>query len=293
MKKQKVAPDPNEHISYEELEERIKGIEGVECISTIKTQKNKFNNSKEKVYNFYKIKQGKGKISVLLSGNVHGYEISGSHALIEFMKNHSKEYLEDFTFTVFPCVNPFGFDNMVHETWQLSEKTGLPMNLNREFKKETTSEEVNLIKSHLQSTPYHLHLDLHESWSTYVAIDPNLDFSGRSPDDFFVYEYCSDPSKRIGHRIVEEVRKAGISICDWELIGNDVNHGGLVYYPEDCKSPWYAEGSSFDGFTFSLGTPNTFTIETALFEDLKDRVKADIISIKTALEEVRKRETTL
>ncbi|HYD03208.1 MAG TPA: M14 family zinc carboxypeptidase [Alphaproteobacteria bacterium] len=292
MRKQ--VPDISEHISYHELAQRITQIPGSESIGYFYTEINPINTVVEK-FHLYKITKGKG-IPVLLSGSVHGYEVAGAHSILRFFKRHAEKYLDKFEFTAFPCVNPWGFDKMVHENWQYYPETKigsklnkdsdikLGLNLNREWKDNSKSVEVNLIKPHLKS--YEIHLDLHEVWSTYVA--PNeQDSSAPSPDEFFLWENCPDKNLRFGKNIIDSVEKNGIKVCKWDTILEDINTGGVIYLPEGCLSS-YAAGN-FEAYTQGRHTPQSFTIETPLFEDLEYRIKANIITIETALEEILKR----
>ncbi|HEY9702453.1 MAG TPA: succinylglutamate desuccinylase/aspartoacylase family protein [Allocoleopsis sp.] len=284
MVKAKYVPDISEHISYYELEKRIQQIEGHENIGHFRTEINPLNSKIEK-FNMYKIVQGKG-IPVLISGGVHGYEVSGVHSIIEFFKKYSKEYTDKFQITAFPCVNPWGFDKMIHENWQYQNDTKMGLNLNREFKEESEGVEINIIKPHLKN--YEIHLDLHETWSTYTD-DRDKEINDLSPDEFFLWETCLDKNKRFGNKIIDAVKKNNIKVCTWPTIYSDINIGGVISYPEGCGTECYAKGTSFDAYTNGKHTPQSFTIETPLFENLEYRVKANIITIETSLNELLKR----
>ena len=66
-------------------------------------------NSSEQ-FPLYQIKRGEGR-KILLSGVVHGDEPAGIYAILSFFENYIHEYENDFEFTAFPCVNPWGFQN--------------------------------------------------------------------------------------------------------------------------------------------------------------------------------------
>jgi hypothetical protein len=160
------------------------------------------------------------------------------------------------------------------------------LNLNREFKENSEAIEINLIKPHLES--YVVHLDLHETWSTYTDKRDQA-LNEISPDEFFLWETCENKNLRFGNKIIEAVEKKGISICKWDKIYDDINVNGVISYPEDCGTECYAKGTSFDAYINGKHTPQSFTIETPLFEDLEYRVKANIETIKTSLNEIWKR----
>ena len=107
---------------------------------------------------------------------------------------------------------------------------------------------------------------------------------GEDPNEFFMWEICKDKEQRVGATIIQRVRAAGLPICTWPKIFNEVNTEGVIAYPEAIATPCYAQGTSFDAYSERMLTEHSFTIETSREWPLEKRVLADIISITTMLE---------
>ena len=248
-------------MSYEDVSKQIKDIPGSRLIGYCPEK-------------FYKITQGQGDKHVLLSGSVHGDEPAGTHAIIDFFNNHAQPYLDDFTFTAFPCVNPYGFEHF-------TRGNANNVNLNREFKKESEQKEIQIILPQLKE--YIFAMDLHETWPEASRTEgPEPD--GEDPSEFYFWELCKDKSMRVGKDILRAVEKEGIETCKWDTIYDDNNNGGVIWYPEDCNTPCYALDSVFDSYLEKHHTNQSFTIETARGWPLEKRIKAMIISITTVLD---------
>lgn len=271
---------------YASLEEEIASLEGASVIGTVHT--------KDKDYPFYRVRRGRGKRKVLLSGCVHGNEQSGAYAILAFFRGPVEAYLDEFEFTAYTCVNSFGFEHYILEggdgpdNYTRYDSDGL--NINREFYAESQCQEARLILDSLDER-YLFTMDFHESEPDE---EENLNGvegepQGLVPGEFYLYEVCEDISKRIGHRIVENVKKAGIEVCTWPNIMGDVNSGGAIYYPEGCGAACYASGTTFDGYLAGNHTDHAFAIEVMRGWPLEKRVRADLISLTTALDEELKR----
>lgn len=265
---------------YASLEEEIASLEGASIIGTIHTL--------ERDYPFYQVRQGKGKKKVILGGCVHGDEHSGVHAILAFFKGPAAAYLDSFEFIAYLCINPFGFEHDKREN-------GDDMNINREFKEGTACQEALLIMSSLESLAerYAFAMDFHETsadptLNTFTAEDVD-EPQGQIPGEFFLWETCPDKQKRLGALIVENIERAGLAVCKWPKIFEDTNSGGAIYYPEGCGTPCYASGGTLDGYMASRWAGQAFTIETVLEWPLEDRIRADLISLTTALDEELKR----
>ena len=48
---------------------------------------------------------------VFLSAGIHGNEPAGVYALLDFLEGEITPYLPLFQCTIFPCLNPWGFEN--------------------------------------------------------------------------------------------------------------------------------------------------------------------------------------
>jgi len=224
-------------------------------------------------YPLYQIKRGRGK-NVLISGGVHGDEPAGVYAILQFLKKGIQKYEDKFAFTIIPCVNPYGF---VHFTRLNAQK----LNINREFKSDACAEETRLIIASLESE-YEFTMDFHETWPepTFEIDEP----AEEHPSAFYLWEICDDKTLRVGHDVVKNIERRGLSVCKWPRIYGDTNHGGVIWYPEGCGTPCYAAGTSFDTYLHANHTKQAFTIETPRGWKLEDRILAHSTSLETVLE---------
>ncbi|MBW2967337.1 succinylglutamate desuccinylase/aspartoacylase family protein [Candidatus Woesearchaeota archaeon] len=251
----------------------------------------------------YKVTAGNGPKHILLSGGIHGDEIAGPHAVIKFLKTRAHLH-KGFTFHAYPCINPTAYNK------QRDNSRG--QNINRKFYRGTDCQEAEIVIPTLGR--YRAGLDFHESgWSKdqtntfyvekkyrkltweevnrYNATPTHFDREGRPtqykdpaifrvPHEFYIYESCPDKSLRIGHRIISNMQ---VPICTWDVIADEMNRDGVVWYPEACTNEEYVELTSFESFLNLHHTEQSFTLETPLQWPLEMRVQAHIAALETAL----------
>jgi len=230
--------------------------------------------SADERYPLYQIQRGRGK-KVLISAGVHGDEPAGVHAILRFLKEEIQKYEDRFAFTIFPCVNPYGF---VKST----KRNAQDLNINRQFKTGSAAEEVNLIMAQLEKDGYEFTMDLHETGPD-SFMDPD-EPSEEHPSEFYLWETCEDKELRVGHEIVKNIEKMGLPVCKWPTIYDDINNGGVIWYPENCGTAIYAAGTTFEAYLHTHHTKQAFTIETPSGWKLKDRILAHIVSLRKVLE---------
>jgi protein MpaA len=107
-------------------------------------------------YPLIKIVIGQGNPRrILISGGIHGDEPAGVETLCAFLENKLyKDFLDDWEFTILPCINPSGFEAGTRNNQD-------DIDLNRMFKEATVPQEVDFVKTVLDQ-PYDLDLELHE-----------------------------------------------------------------------------------------------------------------------------------
>jgi len=211
--------------------------------------------------------------TVLISGGVHGDEPAGVHAALRFLADGQREFKDVLQFVVFPCVNPSGFD-----AGTLGTKSGA--NLNRLFGTGSTQPEVRAIEDWLRvhARRFHMTFDLHEIRPDYVGegfVEED------NPRAAYLYETVTDDSDRIGRLMIDALPPD--RVCDWPTIYNDINQAGVISYPEACRNPIYARGTSFEGFLSKRYTGHAFTLETPTGWILSDRVDTHVTFLKVAL----------
>jgi murein peptide amidase A len=211
---------------------------------------------------------------LLLSGGVHGDEPAGVAAIFHFLRDFLPVYSERANFVVLPCVNPTGFVAGTANSYQ-------GMNLNREFSDRGVAEVKHVMKW-LGANPrrYCMTFDFHEipqQWEGegFVAAD--------NPKGCYLYETQQDHRLRIGRRMTDAVSEY-VAVCDWSSIYGDVNDHGVVWYPEACRNPIYAQGTSFDSYLQRRYTDHSFTTETPTIWPLRERAATHLVWLMTAID---------
>ena len=212
---------------------------------------------------------------VLISSGVHGEEPAGVYTLLRFLEDGILDFLGDYRFLIFPCINPFGF-----EYGYRFNPDGI--DVNRQFKHDTDCHEAAKVMRILSrlARRFAFTVDLHET-------DPNWADEGfpasDNPETFYMWETCADKSIRIGDKVIDEVKKTA-EVCDWAKIYEDTNHGGVIWYPEGCGNPVYAQGTTLDAYLNANYTPQSFTLETPCGWEMDRRVAVNLAAVRTILE---------
>lgn len=230
---------------------------------------------KGSTYDMFMVTAGKGKHNVLISGSIHGNEISGAYSVVDFLEKHACKYLDDFTFYAYPCINPFGLE------W---DKRGNPANknINREFKEGTNCLEALAVMDSLKHGPerYRFTMDFHECM-------PSPDKECNISHEFFLWESCRNKKLRLGRKIIEAVEKK-FPVCRWDKILGDIADNGVISYPE-AMNPNSEFSATFENYLWANYTAQAFTIEVPQMWNIENRIDAHITALCTALDECLKR----
>jgi len=215
--------------------------------------------------------------SVFFSAGVHGDEPAAVYALLEFLEKEVYNYLSDFSFVAFPCLNPSGFELDTRENLNKTD-------LNRHMKSTTSVQEDKLLIRFLAKNPrrYLFSVDVHED----PTDKPGGDFDIRkNPRKFYLYE--SSPTRRLkrGHKILLELKKLNIPICKRKEIYGDKNENGLIWTPK-VHNPDYATEKSIQNYMQKY-TSHSFTSETPTCWPLEKCIEVHLKMLSVALEEFR------
>ena len=93
---------------------------------------------------------------VLITGGVHGDEPAGVEAVLQFLARDNAVLLKQFSFTIIPCINPYGY---VHDT----RETCNGVDINRAFETDNIVE-VAIVKKTLGQTQFSFAIDFHEDY---------------------------------------------------------------------------------------------------------------------------------
>ncbi len=176
------------------------------------------------------------KKTILITGGVHGYETSGVHGALGFLKEAASKYANQFHFVCAPCISPWAYETI--NRWNPNA-----IDPNRSFYNDSPAEECQLflkILAELKINPY-AHFDLHETTDTDNSVfRPALEkrdgvtheFS-EIPDGFYVVGDDENPQKEFQKAIIDSVRKVThIAPADenQKLIGTPLEQEGVINY---------------------------------------------------------------
>ena len=175
------------------------------------------------------------KQTALITGGVHGYETSGVHGALSFLKGAAKAYENSFNFVCAPCISPWAYETI--NRW--NNKAVDP---NRSFRENSPAEECELfIKATAGLDPI-VHFDLHETTDTDNSIfRPALEkrdgitipFSP-IPDGFYLVGDTNNPQPAFQKAMIEAVEKVThIALPDdkGQMLGDKVEQHGVINYP--------------------------------------------------------------
>ncbi|MCG7498108.1 M14 family metallocarboxypeptidase [Vibrio sp. Of7-15] len=178
------------------------------------------------------------KPTVLITGGVHGYETSGVHGAIEFVRTEAEKYLNHFNIIVAPCVSPWGYETI--NRWNPNA-----IDPNRSFYANSPAQESSSLMAFIAglNTPILAHIDLHETTDTdnsefrpALAARDGVEFIDDGiPDGFYTVGDTENPMPEFQKAIIDSVRKVThIAPADKEgkIIGAIVTQEGVINYPK-------------------------------------------------------------
>lgn len=174
----------------------------------------------------------------LVTGGVHGYETSGVHGALRFLRHDAKAYAGKANLLVVPCVSPWAYER-IHR-WNPDA-----LDPNRNFRANSPAAESaalwNLVQPLLGR--FLMHIDLHETTDSdesefrpaLAARDGKAHEPGTIPDGFYL---CADSARpqpafqRAINAAVAEVTHIAPADADGTIIGSQVVAPGVIEY--DC-----------------------------------------------------------
>lgn len=172
----------------------------------------------------------------LVTGGVHGYETSGVHGAIEFMRKYGKEYSKRFNLLVLPCLSPWGYETI--NRWNPNA-----VDPNRSFYNDSPANESLMASDYIKqfSDQILCHVDLHETTDTdnsefrpaLAARDGVVNHNWNIPDGFYLVGHTQKPQPEFQQAIIKEVAKVThIAPADenGQLIGVPIEQFGVINY---------------------------------------------------------------
>lgn len=175
------------------------------------------------------------KKTVVITGGVHGYETSGVHGALGFLKDVAKSYEDTFNFVCAPCISPWAYETI--NRWN-----NKAIDPNRSFRENSPAEECEFFMKATVGLDPIVHFDLHETTDTDNSIfRPALEkrdgitipFSP-IPDGFYLVGDTNNPQPAFQKAMIEAVEKVThIALPDdkGQMLGDKVEQHGVINYP--------------------------------------------------------------
>jgi protein MpaA len=199
--------------SYDEVMERLQNLDG-----KIKVDIIGYADSRKSSYPVYVAKYGSAMGNrIFLSAGIHGDEPAGVYSLLEFMEGPVLLH-DDFEFSVFPCINPWGFENDKRFDYGGTD-------INRSFLEGNYNIADAINRYIADENGYVLAMNMHED-NTKIKVG---DFPRKSnPRGFYLYEMSLD-GDHMGPGIIRELENQDIGICKDKEIYGERNENGVIY----------------------------------------------------------------
>jgi hypothetical protein len=173
--------------------------------------------------------------TALVTGGVHGYETSGVHGALQFLRAHAQDYVGRLNLIVVPCVCPWGYERI--QRWNRDA-----FDPNRSFRDGGLIVESASLMNWLAARDETLlvHLDLHETTdSDAEEFDPALaSRDGKAwtpetiPDGFYVIGNSENPEPAFQQALIAAVAPiTHIAPADAQgnLVGLPLQSPGVVW----------------------------------------------------------------
>jgi hypothetical protein len=196
-------------------------------------------------------------VPICVVASVHGDEPDGILAAVEFARRfaHAKELLSTYSLTIYPCINPIGYERMRREN-------GNGKDLNREFQRGSSEPEVRIMETELRKQQFTGFISGHSDY-----------------ESFGTYAYATGAviSERLAKPALFQASNI-IPINTDPVIDGHPAHYGII----NTKFP-----GSLGPLTKGKTEPFDITIETPNLFSLRKRVQVQAIAFETILQEYR------
>jgi hypothetical protein len=193
------------------------------------------------------------KKTIMITGGVHGYETSGVHGALAFLKDEAAKYEKKFNILCAPCISPWAYETI--NRWNSKA-----LDPNRNFIKNSKAEESRLFLEAISklNLTFYAHFDLHETTDTDNSVfrpalekrDGKIQELWEIPDGFYVVGDTENPQREFQKAIIDSVRRVthiAPSDADGMIIGVPIEQDGVINYELDklslcggCLKPTYS-----------------------------------------------------
>jgi hypothetical protein len=171
-----------------------------------------------------------------VTGGVHGYETSGVHGALQFLRRHAADYAGRINLLVAPCVSPWGYERI--QRWNADA-----LDPNRSFRADSPAQESAALMQLVAPLDGRIlvHIDLHETTDSdesefrpaLAARDGVLYEPDGIPDGFYLVGDSENPQPEFQQAVIAEVAKVThIAPADdnGRIIGSPVVAPGIINY---------------------------------------------------------------
>lgn len=173
---------------------------------------------------------------MLVTGGVHGYETSGVHGALQFLREHGTAHAGQVNLLVVPCVSPWAYER-IHR-WNPDA-----IDPNRNFREGSASGEAAALVALLAPLRgrVSMHIDLHETTDSdesefrpaLAARDGKAYVPGEIPDGFYLVDDTANPQPAFQQAVIAAVAKVthiAPADANGEIIGSPVVAPGVIEY---------------------------------------------------------------
>jgi len=172
----------------------------------------------------------------LVTGGVHGYETSGVHGALQFVREHAADFAGRVNLLVAPCISPWAYER-IHR-WNPDA-----IDPNRSFRENSPSQESAALMRLVAPIRDRalLHIDLHETTDTdesefrpaLAARDGKPFEPDGIPDGFYLVDDSEHPQPEFQKAVIDAVAKVthiAPSDAQGRIIGSPVVAPGVIEY---------------------------------------------------------------
>lgn len=177
---------------------------------------------------------GEASCRICLAAGIHGDEPAGVEAVVRFLE--SKPDLQGISLSVFPCLNPVGYDRGTREN-------GDGVDLNRQFHQSHPPREVSLARRAVTRRRYDFFICCHDD---------------SEANGFYLYEAKRGKTPRLSPSIISAIREMA-SIDRRPKIEGRINRKGMV-----IPTNWSRRKTGWPMalYLYRFGTPRCLIFES-------------------------------
>jgi hypothetical protein len=179
--------------------------------------------------------------TLVVTGGVHGYETSGVHGVLQFLREHGLESAGRANLLAVPCVSPWAYERI--QRWNPDA-----LDPNRNFRADSPAGESAALVALLAPLRGRvlMHIDLHETTDTdessfrpaLAARDGEAFIPGIIPDGFYLVDDIDHPQPEFQRAVIDAVARVthiAEADADGQIIGAPLQSHGVISFAVASK----------------------------------------------------------